>query len=588
MFYRKTKLYILLAASILLLAAFVLVFHQIDMHINHSGPFSTIQAHVHEQTIDVWYDEDADEWVLFLPSHAKAEDTTLTTALPRRCTLLLNGEEQSSSAPLLPGSYRMQIRTGQGRITAESTLMVLRSESIPTVYIRTESGTTRSLHSDKTIREQAHITILNTDGSVDSTETGSIRGHGNSTWNGFDKKPYNLYFDTPVSLLGMNATGKWVMQANMLDATHLRVAMAMGMAQDAQQDYACQFQHVDLYINDEYTGLYLLSQAVATPEDTALVERDSKFTPGEADAFTTDKGEIFQIHTYAGLSSGEIARLVQECEDAVYAHRLDGIDMDSFVLKFMIDEISKDPDAANFSAYYYLRDGILYGGPVWDYDRAFGCRHSFLGNNYIRSQTPECLTYCFNPWFATLYQNDAFYAKITQSYEQVFRPLLERLYNDGIYSMAEHIEAAAQMNQRRWHTAEWAAEVEYLRQWLAQRIDFLDDTWLRGVEYHTVVYIHDHQSYYAIENNATLADSIADPLPESLYMADGSLWDSNAPVAAPLRLYRDNPLTAESPGVFTGITDSFLLTAAMFALLVASGGVFVLVDSRRRCGRKGR
>ena len=48
------------------------------------------------------------------------------------------------------------------------------------------------------------------------------------------------------------------------------------------------------------------------------------------------------------------------------------IDLDSWIRRYLIDEISGNVDSDHASSYFYYTDGLFYAGPVWDYDLAFG------------------------------------------------------------------------------------------------------------------------------------------------------------------------------------------------------------------------
>ena len=48
------------------------------------------------------------------------------------------------------------------------------------------------------------------------------------------------------------------------------------------------------------------------------------------------------------------------------------IDVDSWVKKYIIDEISANVDSDRASCYFYYLDGKFFAGPIWDYDLTSG------------------------------------------------------------------------------------------------------------------------------------------------------------------------------------------------------------------------
>ena len=92
------------------------------------------------------------------------------------------------------------------------------------------------------------------------------------------------------------------------------------------------------------------------------------------------------------------------------------IDRNSFVKKYLVEEVSKNYDAGVSSSFYYkdkdVNGGRLCAAPGWDYDMSLG--------NYVEwmeefSADPTGIselafhTYA-SPWYTALYQKEDFYA----------------------------------------------------------------------------------------------------------------------------------------------------------------------------------
>ena len=118
---------------------------------------------------------------------------------------------------------------------------------------------------DQNHKERAAITLYTADGQVDyqGTETDMIRGRGNSSWN-YEKKPYNLYLYQPASLLEMDEASEWALIANANDDTNLRNQLVYDFADQISPHpgWSPENEYVDLFLNGEYAGLYLLCEKV--------------------------------------------------------------------------------------------------------------------------------------------------------------------------------------------------------------------------------------------------------------------------------------------------------------------------------------
>ena len=113
--------------------------------------------------------------------------------------------------------------------------------------------------------------------------SGRIKGRGNATW-GYEKKPYKIKFDEKQPLLGYPANKEWVLLAEYCDKSLMRTAYMCELAKTVGMPYPINYHHVELYLNDEYLGIYLLtdqvekkSNRVAIEDDGFLFENDNYF-----------------------------------------------------------------------------------------------------------------------------------------------------------------------------------------------------------------------------------------------------------------------------------------------------------------------
>lgn len=84
------------------------------------------------------------------------------------------------------------------------------SGTLPLLHIDTENGaaiTSKEDYVNASLYLDANgVSGVEPVGSADAPVSLKIKGRGNYTWTGFDKKPYRLKFDKKVSILGMKKT----------------------------------------------------------------------------------------------------------------------------------------------------------------------------------------------------------------------------------------------------------------------------------------------------------------------------------------------------------------------------------------------
>lgn len=232
--------------------------------------------------------------------------------------------------------------------------------------------------------------------------------------------------------------------------------------------------------------------------------------------FTTEGNEEFVIRYPSVVSEDEsdyIAHLFQKVEDILFSENneeikgdilSDFIDLDSWVKKYLVDEITKNEGSGSTSSYFYKKQGDehIYAGPVWDYDKSFGTAY---GNLWL---DPVGLTYCelhgaTTKWWKQLYQQGQAYSLITQYYADIYRPYLISLVDTELDMWAEEIAASYRMDWIRWGSilyeklpqklrqevatqGDLQDSVEYLKNWILSRISFLDQVWLKNQVFYNV------------------------------------------------------------------------------------------------------
>lgn len=495
-----------------------------------------------------------------------------------------------------------------------SSIVWMYSENIPAVFIDTESGTSDEINSDKNCREPGYISVLEADGSTDfQLPLTYIKGRGNTSFTEFEKKPYQIKLADDIPFLGMDSAKKWIFVSNSADPTLLRNALSRNLANHLGLAQSEEGVFVDLYLNGEYVGNYYVvekievekerlnitdlekiteivnnetdlglyetawtdtTKAKQIPDDPDnitggyLIERDFddrflKEVENNESYFITDAQESFILRSPEYASENQIAYIneyVQNVENAILSpngtdantgkYYTDMIDLDSFVRKYLLEEVTANYDGGVASSYFYKDiDSIsdkLYAGPVWDYDVTWGNAPAYLGHI---SSSPDRLTRLAahrdsSVWFSALYNKQEFYEELIACYQSEISGHLLTLAEDVLPQLVEMTNASAAMDRVRWDeqyilngdTAEREEETAFLYNYIVKRKAFLDKAWIEQVPVHQIsLYVENtiYDTLYVFEGETlpVFHETDFDYAQFSHWAApDGSIPDMNAPV----------------------------------------------------------
>ena len=207
-----------------------------------------------------------------------------------------------------------------------------------------------------------------------------------------------------------------------------------------------------------------------------------------------------------------ISDYYQRFEDAVYSDiginsngesYLELANLESLAKYYTISEWYSNMDSGLTSTYFYIdttKDGVLYAGPVWDYDSALGNNtEKRYGCDYTN---PEEFTVCFgrqyrNTIFGRLdvYEQATLFNKLAQKTE--FAAACRKYWDSDIYAAAlnwsnekfdsykDLIKNSAIMNHIRWNTYEtydtkaitekYDSDVSALKNFVTKRTEFINE-----------------------------------------------------------------------------------------------------------------
>lgn len=549
------------------------------------------------------YDAGDQNYWVFLPSYAETEQVTVSLNTWNRISIgdiaVRNGMTCDCFALNSPYKYSVN-----GIETA--TVWFCRSENVATMYVHTSSGDMERIQADKDREGTASVTLYTPEGTVDCRDKNStLKGRGNSTWE-YEKHPFSLVLSADRSLLGMGEAASWVLLANAHDETNLNNKLVLDLAARVGLPWTPDSRWVDLYLNGEYNGLYLLTEKVEVHENRLNIDTGSGDFLCKVDylrrwetlrhPFVSETGHAVEISYPKIITEGEhdtVRQLVGQMEEALLSgedlRSSSLIDLDSWIRRYLIDEISGNADSELASSYFYWSNGKFYAGPLWDYDLTFGNHYrnqepvAFIAKNFQKADE------AFSPYYHALYDNEFVYPMIPELYRSEFRPIVAQWIDCEIDSYAAQICQASRMNSIRWRDMFYGIQcsvpqcvytTEGLKEYLSRRIQFLDNAWLENIPYCTVQFKVSEYSYWnlSVEQGSCLETAYMDT--ESTVWIDkatGEAFDFSRPVMADTILFRQPkeqpPQDAPSSGS-GGITVFLSMGVLLFFLVI-----LIIVDS---------
>ena len=377
--------------------------------------------------------------------------------------------------------------------------------------------------------------------SLDNTEMryrldsvpAQFKGRGNGSWTeSGNKKGYRIKFDSKQSLFGEESSKHWVIIActNFNDTTMSRNYLAYNMAKEVFGgiEYATSARWIDVYVNGNYHGVYLLCEHVRVDEgrvdidsqygvrDTGyLIEYDcyasgtegiDYFTiPDARYAFTVHSPDPEEYQTDGGISQAQymqqvayIKAYVQEVYSAAIAGNFTKFselaDAESFIDMYILHELFKNADTGYSSFYMYKKPGgKLYAGPPWDFDCSTTATRGDTSPEgiYVGNSVADTSSHTASELYISLMQKSrAFREAVATRWKELFpaiRTFLDEKLNDAVY---EANTEAMGKNFVKWPPAGWPAglsqtaagerwvtDTKALKQWLSDRCDWLDREW---------------------------------------------------------------------------------------------------------------
>ena len=332
----------------------------------------------------------------------------------------------------------------------------------------------------------------------------TIRGRGNSSWVSMPQKSYKIEFKQKQNLLGLPQNRDWALISDYADKTLMKNYLAFHLSESLKAYYTPRCKFIELYINGEYLGVYLLTETIKIGknrvnipqnDNSYIVEFDSRATQDEQ-YFTSyilndSLGKKFLVHSPKNASTEALSTInehIKNFELFLKDMKKKGnyeinhwLDIDEYVKHYWVQEFSKNPDAHfSFSVFFSWKKGdVIRMGPVWDFDLSFGGHSNKTTNSpigwHIRHQY----------WNQYLIRDSLFNQASHDFWVKNKETFISTL--NTIDSIHAYLQKAADNNFKKWNilssTKKWYhprgyhsydETIDSLKTWINQRIQWID------------------------------------------------------------------------------------------------------------------
>lgn len=334
----------------------------------------------------------------------------------------------------------------------------------------------------------------------------------------FDKKQFNMRFVEEGSkerkqlpIASMAPASDWVLYGPFVDLSQIRNNLAYSIS-EALGHYAPKSVPIELFINNNYRGLYFLMEKVQSlpgrvdirfdPSDSLNSDNNAFLVlvnpAAENDLILYPSHQSFILEDpipgiepekwYIKRTTDQLGVITRAIMDEI-PNLDEAIDFASFADYILVNEIAKNIDAYRLSTFFHKLheqdNPRLMAGPVWDFNLAFGNSLEGKGtevSNWVFEQ-PEIV----DSMWITLFNHPKFHPFLVDRYKKLRSGLLsENSINQRIDSIVNQISAVLPNNLQRYGWPEeyfWpyesippdhSSEIQNIKTFIAARLTWMD------------------------------------------------------------------------------------------------------------------
>ena len=387
------------------------------------------------------------------------------------------------------------------------------SGTLPVLYIQTENKapiTSKDYYLNATYYLDAiGLEGYESIGSASAPLTMEIKGRGNYSWTGFDKKPYRIKLADKQPLLGMKKSKHFALLAHADDSNDrkgfMRNAVGFELSRMIGLTYTPDARPLEVVLNGDYIGLYFLTEHIRVDKDRVnIVEQEDeetdneKITGGwlvEIDNYDDDPhitikegGKTTMWITYKTpevLSPQQEQYLTEQMkliDNLVYGDKnseelWNYLDMDALAKFYIVQELTDNYESFHGSCYLHKELGEnekWYFGPVWDFGSSF---------NRDKSQYMYQGDVWHNHWIPEICKFPAFMNRVKEIWNEFYNGDYNNIYN-FIDTHENLIAQAAVKDKERWsqyHGSQTIGTyIERTTNVLRKNAEWLNEQWKEG------------------------------------------------------------------------------------------------------------
>ena len=353
------------------------------------------------------------------------------------------------------------------------------SGTLPVLYIQTENSaaiTSKEDYINATYYlDNMGLSDYQSIGTKTEPLDMEIKGRGNYSWTGFDKKPYRIKLADKQQLLGMNKSKHFTLLAHADDSNDrkgfMRNAVGFELSKLIGMTYTPDAKPLELVLNGDYIGLYFLTEHIRVDKDRVnIVEQEDeeidseKITGGwlvEIDNYDTDPhitikegGKTTMWITYktpevlSYLQEQYLTQQMKLIDNLVYGDKnskelWNHLDMDALAKFYIVQELTDNYESFHGSCYLHKDIGANAKwnfGPVWDFGSSF---------NRDKSQYMYQGDVWHNHWIPEICKFPAFMNRV----KEIWNEFYNGKYNDIYTFIDAHeslIKQAVVKDKERW------------------------------------------------------------------------------------------------------------------------------------------
>ena len=387
------------------------------------------------------------------------------------------------------------------------------SGTLPVLYIQTENKapiTSKDYYLNATYYLDAiGLEGYESIGSASAPLTMEIKGRGNYSWTGLDKKPYRIKLADKQPLLGMKKSKHFALLAHADDSNDrkgfMRNAVGFELSRMIGMTYTPDARPLEVVLNGDYIGLYFLTEHIRVDKDRVnIVEQEDeetdneKITGGwlvEIDNYDDDPhitikegGKTTMWITYKTpevLSPQQEQYLTEQMkliDNLVYGDKnseelWNYLDMDALAKFYIVQELTDNYESFHGSCYLHKELGEnekWYFGPVWDFGSSF---------NRDKSQYMYQGDVWHNHWIPEICKFPAFMNRVKEIWNEFYNGDYNNIYN-FIDTHENLIAQAAVKDKERWsqyHGSQTIGTyIERTTNVLRKNAEWLNEQWKAG------------------------------------------------------------------------------------------------------------